>query len=243
MKTQVYVFPDSVKNPSNNALEVSKIKFSDTPYKKLCPEATKEFNKDIFTHFIDMYYKNRSILIQLPKYKIKSIDENKIVLLVDNSIFQYLISPLEEHIIEHTHKNSEKWFNGKRFTTNKIMNSIVSPYNKNDDEHTLKISLTKNTMYFNRYKNIIQKEDIAQNNLESDVEIIGLFKIANLQFLQNKFSYNIVLEQAKVFMDERLIDYSIIDDPDGKISESVSLSQDDGEYYQESIDSSKRDFF
>jgi hypothetical protein len=126
------------------------------------------------------------------------------------------------------------------------MNSIVSPYTKKDDEHTLKISLTKNTMYFNRYKNIIQKEDIAQHaqhNLESDVEIIGLFKIANLQFLQNKFSYNIVLEQAKVFMDDRIIDYSIIDDPDGKISESVSVSENDGEYYQESIDSSKRDFF
>lgn len=240
MKTQVYVFPDAVKNPSNNALDLMKIRFSDTPYKKLCPEATAEFKKDVYTYFIDMYYKNRSLVIQLPKYKIKNIEDNKLVLNVDESLFQYFISPLEEHVIDTIHKNSEKWFNGKRFTINKIMNSIVSPYTKKENEHTLKISLTKNTMYFNRYKNIIQKDDI---NLDSDVEIIGLVKIANIQFLQNKFSYNIVLEQAKVFMDERLIEYSIIDDPDGKISESVSASECDGEYYQESIDSSKRDFF
>lgn len=243
MKTQVYVFPDALKNAANNSLDITKIRFSDTPYKKLCPEATIEFKRDIYTHFIDMYYKNQSLIIQLPKYKLKSIHDNKMVIVVDDTIFQYLISPLEEHIIQTTHNQSEKWFNGKKFTMNKIMSSIVSPYNKrqHNEEPTLKLSLNKNTMYFNKYKTLIQQEDI---NCNTDVEIICLVKIANIQFLQNKFSYNIVLEQAKVFMDERLIEYSIIDDPDDKISESISEDNTcENEYYKESIDSSKIEFF
>lgn len=245
MKTQVYVFPDAVQNASNNSLDITKIRFSDTPYKNICQEATKEFKQEIFTHFIDMYYKNHSLIIQLPKYKVKSMDSNKMVIYVGDDIFQYLISPLEEHIIQSTHNLSEKWFNGKKFTMNKIMNSIVSPFNKKetDVDSTLKLSLNKNTLYFNRYKTIIQNTDISTN---SDIEMICLVRIANIQFLQNKFSYNIVLEQAKVFMEERLIEYSIIDDTDDKITESVSEGTDnlcDGEYYHESLDSSKINFF
>lgn len=245
MKTHVYVFPDALKNASNNSLDISKIRFSDTSYKKLCHEATVELKKDIYTHFIDIYYKNHPVIIQLPKFKIKSIDNSKIVLYVDENIFPYLISPLEEHILQATHNNSEKWFNGKKFTMNKIMNSMVSPFNKHEKEGskepTLKLALNKNTMYFNRYKTLINQSDIVSSE---DVELICLVKIANIQFLQNKFSYNIVLEQAKVFMEERLLDYSIIDDPDDKISESVTADETcDNEYYQESIDSSKIEFF
>lgn len=242
MKTQVYVFPDAVNNVSNNKLDITKIRFSDTPYKKLCQEATLEFKKDTYTHFIDMYYKNNSLIIQLPKYKIKSIDSNKMVIYVDDNLFQYLISPLEEHILKNTHEHSERWFNGKRFTMNKIMNSIISPLVKKDNEYTLTLTLNKNTVYFNRYKSVINKNDIS---LQSDVDIICLIKIANIQFLQNKFSYSIVLEQAKVFIDEHLIEYSIIDENENNISETISsiTSINNEEYYKESIDSSKQDFF
>lgn len=250
MKTQVYVFPDALQNAGNNSLDISKIRFSDIPYKKVCPEATGEFKQEIFTHFIDIYYKNHSLIIQLPKYKLKSMDSNKMVIYVGDNIFQYLISPLEEHIIQTTHNQSEKWFNGKKFTMNKIMNSIVSPFNKkenentNCNEHTLKLSLNKNTLYFNKYKSIIQHVDISTN---LDIELICLVRISNIQFLQNKFSYNIVLEQAKVFIEEHLVEYSIIDDSDDKISESASITTDniiyDSEYYHESLDSSRIDFF
>ena len=242
MKTVVYILPDSIKDVnSNNYLEISKIKFSDNPYKKLCKEATLEFKKDTFTHFIDMYYKNNPLVIQLPKTKFKNIDNNKIVIEINDEIITYLIKPLEEYIINSVHEHSEKWFNGKKFTMNKIMNSLVSPLTK-DSTNSLKLTLTKNTMYFNRYKTMIHHDDIKLSN--DDIDIICLVKIANIQFLQNKFSYNMVLEQAKVFMDERLIEYSIIDDPDGKISESVSENGScEGEYYQESIDSDNHEFF
>jgi hypothetical protein len=187
-----------------------------------------------------MYYKNHPLIVQLPKYTIKSIDNNKMVISVDDTLYQYLINPVEEHIIQAVHEHSEKWFSGKKFTMHKIMNSIVSPLSKKENEgcieHTLKLLLNKNTIYFNRYKKLIQSEDVSIN---SDVDIICLVKIANIQFLQNKFSYNIVLEQAKVFMEERLIEYSIIDDPDDKINESATEGTDgtcDGKYYHDSLD-------
>lgn len=240
MKTVVYILPDSIKDVnSNNYLDISKIRFSDTPYKKLCKEATLEFKKDTFTHFIDMYYKNNPLVIQLPKTKIKNIDNAKILIEINDEIITYLIKPLEEYIINSVHEHSEKWFNGKKFTMNKIMNSLVSPLTK-DSTNSLKLTLTKNTMYFNRYKTMIHHDDIKLSN--DDIDIICLVKIANIQFLQNKFSYNMVLEQAKVFMDERLIEYSIIDE--FKISESVSENSScKGEYYQESIDSDNHEFF
>ena len=257
MKTQVYIFPDAVKNIHNNSLELNKIRFSNTPYKK----SIKYDSKEHILYYIDMYYKNNSIILQLPKYKVKNLcyskdNDNdsvrlKIELLVDDFLFQYLISPLEEHIISSVHSNSEKWFNGKRFTMNKIINCLISPYNKSN-ENILNLTSHKNTLFFNRYKNIIDKQNIIDNLKDkNEIEIIPLIKIANLQFLNNKFSYNIILEQAKVFMEDRLIEYSIIDEPDGKVSESISSSNDNdnknlcnsGEYYKESIDSIKHDFF
>jgi hypothetical protein len=242
MKTVVYTLPDATKDvSSNNYLDINKIRFSDTPYKKICKEATLEFKKDTFTHFIDMYYKNNPLVIQLPKTKIKNLDSNKILIEINEEMVTYLIKPLEEYIINTVHENSEKWFSGKKFTMNKIMNSLVSPLTK-DTSNSLKLTLTKNTMYFNRYKTMIQYDDIKLSN--DDIDIICLVKIANIQFLQNKFSYNLVLEQAKVFMDDRLIEYSIIDDLDGRISESVSENNScEKEYYQESIDSDNREFF
>ena len=135
---------------------------------------------------------------------------------------------------------------------NKIINCLISPYNKSN-ECVLELISHKNTLFFNKYKNIIDQQDIINNIKENNpIELISLIKISNLQFLNNKFTYNIVLEQAKVFMEDRLVEYSIIDDPDGKISESITSGDDDdndknscnsGEYYKESIDSIKHDFF
>lgn len=240
MKTIVYTLPNSI---NNNSLDINKIRFSDIPYKKLCKEATEEFKKDTFVYFIDMYYKNDSLIIQLPKYRIESIDQDKIIININEELMNYLIKPLEEHITNIVHLKSEQLFNGKKFTMNKIMNSLISPSIKiNDNNYTLKLTLNKNTLYFNRYKNIINKEDIKEN-----LDIICLIKVANLQFLHNKFSYNLVLEQAKIFIDEYLVEYSIIDENENtkinsKISDSIS-SNETCEQYQSIIDSDKHDFF
>jgi len=107
---------------------------------------------------------------------------------------------------------------------NKIINSLDSPYSK--QHNTLKLSINNNTVYFNKYKNTIQKDNIIINDNQS-IDIICLVKIANLQFLNNKFTYTLQLQQAKVFMEEYLIKYSIIDDDDDgvdNISDIISIT-------------------
>ena len=45
------------------------------------------------------------------------------------------------------------------------------------------------------------------NDIKPECQCVCLIKIANLQFVQNKFSYDIVLKQAKVLIEEPLIEF------------------------------------
>jgi len=229
MKQQVYIIPDDIQGDmyndiictSDDCLDIEKICFSDTPYKQHNNGSSGSVTN---VYIIDMYYKNKSIIIQLPKYKLINMTADDITIGVDKMLYQYLINPLEEQIILSVHDNSEKWFNGKKFTMNKIINSLDSPYSK--QHNTLKLSINNNTVYFNKYKNTIQKDNIIINDNQS-IDIICLVKIANLQFLNNKFTYTLQLQQAKVFMEEYLIKYSIIDDDDDgvdNISDIISIT-------------------
>lgn len=243
MKIPVYTFPEMFNNSDPLAnFNINKIRFSDTPYlDKRCN------NKRI----IDMYYKNNAIIFQLPRQKLKEIKENIIILQLQHSdVNEYIIKPLEEHICEMVHKYSEKWFNGKHFTMNKIVNSLCSQLKK-EPEHPfnfiLNLTLNKNTLLYNRYKTLIELESIDLAAHE-DIELIPLIRLSHLEFFENKFTYNLTLEQAKVFMQEKLTGYSIIDTPEDSDSESGSSSENETEskdniYYKESLDGSKQNFF
>ena len=61
---------------------------------------------------------------------------------------------------------------------------------------------------------------------------------------ENKFTYNLVLEQAKIFMQEKLTCYSIIETHEDSESNSNNDSDNEKEnYYKESLDGSKQNFF
>lgn len=215
MKIPVYIFPEMFNDCNYDSnFDINKIRFSDTPYLD---------KNDNISYIIDMYYKNNAIIIQLPKYKLYSIENDKLILeLSDIQFNEYFIKPLEEYICKIIHKKSEKWFNGKNFTMNKILGSLVSPFKKIENGNfLLNLSITKNTCFFDRYKNIIEHPVF-------NPELITLIKLANVSFIKNKFSYNLILEQAKVFIEEKLIGYSIIDT---------------SEVNETECDESKRDFF
>jgi len=257
MKIPVYTFPEMFNNSDPLAnFNINKIRFSDTPYFD-----RKNNNKRI----IDMYYKNNAIIFQLPRQKLHDIKENILTLQLNNSdtgtnfcpINEYIIKPLEEHICEIVHKYSEKWFNGKHFTMNKIVNSLNSQIKKNvvdslndfSHKYMLNLTLNKNTLLYNRYKTLIELDNInLAEHEDSDIELITLIRLSHLEFFENKFTYNLVLEQAKVFMSEKLTCYSIIDTPEDNNSNSNNSSGRDKEskdriYYKESLDDSKQNFF
>lgn len=232
----IFVYPDclieyqdekckDIKN-KDKILYINNIKFNEHVY---------SLNKtNYIVYFIDMYYKNSSILLQIPKCVIYKLDKSKIIVKFneDDKLFKFFIDPLEKYIKNIVYNNSEKWF-GKKFTMNKIDNCFVSPFNNNE----LTLSIEKSTLFFNKYKRLIDINDITLN-----VEITPLIKIANLQFVQNKFSYDLILEQSKVLIEDTLLEYSIIDSVESISSE---CSDRENEYYMENkeIDSLDQNFF
>jgi hypothetical protein len=188
------------------SLNISKIKFSNTFYSKKIEEdkEDKEDKKNkIVINYIDISYKKEDLIIQLPRQKLINIKKGSCVINITESFYKNFIEKLEEYIIETIYNNSEKWFS-KSFSKNKIKSGLLSLVSH---DNFLNLTLHDNTSFFNRHRKVIKIEDFVNKNCE----IICLVKIANLQFINNKFSYNFVLEQGKVYYETILNDYSIIE--------------------------------
>ena len=224
-------------------IDLSKIKFCDMPYLKkkdiIKMDTGEVVSKNIY--YIDISHINvdegntKSLYIQLPFGFVRSVEGNVIKINIDNLLF---IKELEDYIIRSVHRYSEKWFNNKKFTMNKIKNCIVTNY----INECLNIVIGNNVQFYDKYKNRISIDDI-----KIDMEIIGIIRVANLQFIDNKFTYSIILEQGKLFLEECLIQYSILEDEENtliSISSSSSSSDMDDEYYKgtDEIDSVNRYF-
>jgi hypothetical protein len=183
-----------------NKIDINKIKFDKVPYEKYI-----EDSKTI--HYIDISYNKSDLYMQIPKGKIISFDiENKIVSIETN--INTFIKNLENLIVNTVYKYSTRWFNGKQFTINKIKNGLLSNLSKN----ILHLTIDKLPSLYDQYKNIINIKDLQNLLMENlDINIVCIVKLLNLQFIDNKFTYNLVLEQAKIYKKESIKEYSIIE--------------------------------
>lgn len=177
-------------NKYNEVLIFENIQFCDIIYNTI-------LNKQYKIHFIDIFLNNTHILFQLQS-KIKEYDNNILsVELCSDTIINF-VDKIENLIKDTVYKNSMKWFN-KKFTKEKIESSLTSPLINN----LLNINLSKSSIFFNKYKTIINPlQDktcfaVEQTNIK-DTDCIILIKLCNLQFVDNKFSYNLIVEQCKV---------------------------------------------
>jgi hypothetical protein len=217
-------------------IDINKIKFSDKPYNKLqyINIGNKKLEKNVY--YIDMYYNNDALYIQLPKTKLylANLDNNVIKIIIDDKINDNFIKKLEEYIIKVVYKNSELWFDGKIFTMNKIINCIVRNVNYIEENIILTLTLDNECKIFNQYGVLLDIKELDIKELDKNVDIVCIIKIDNLQFIDNKFTYNIVLEQAKIYKDTKITEYSILDDDSVVSNESnTTISKDlDDEYYK-----------
>lgn len=193
----IYIYDENNFIPS---LDIYKINFSDTFY-------TKNIN-NFKIHYIDISYKMEDLVIQLSRKHLVNIIEQSCIIKIDLSFYNNVIKKLEEYIIDTIYKNSDKWFS-KLFTKNKIKSGLISIIKSKDlNLHEIQLTLTNNTKFFDRHSKNIKIEDFK----DTECEIICLVKIANLQFINNKYSYNFELIQGKVFYDNNNFDnYSIIE--------------------------------
>jgi len=205
-------------------VDISAIKFDNKPYKKIKTIHTdKLIVKSVY--YIDISYNAEPLYIQIPKCRLESFCErdNLVTLLVDKYFYEKFLKRLEIKIIDTVYNNSEKWFGGKRFTMNKISNCIVSVVEKiSDDDYRFTISVGKNIIVYDRCNTRINLQDIKL--LESDMlEVVCILCIENLQFIDNLFTCNAVVEQLKLYKDKPLVEYSIIESI-STVSESISES-------------------
>ena len=213
------------------------ISFKDQPLQKIKQFNIDDNNISKTIVYIDMLYNNKPIYIQLSECDLVFMNVNKhsAKIQIDNDFAVNFIKPLEQHIINSLYKNSQKLFNGKQFAVNKLKKCLISNITEKNE---LNLTINDNIMIYIGKKNIniIEFENIYR---DYKLQIIPLIKLANLQFIDNRYTCNIILEQIIVKSDQYLDEYSIYDN----ITDSSSTLED--EYYKNSdeIDSDNVPFF
>lgn len=223
-----------------NNVDIKKIKFSDRPYKKI-----KNINLGDSTivkniYYIDIDYDNEPLYIQMPSCKLKSIneDDNLVTFIIDKVVYRDFIRRLENFVVQNVYENSETWFSGKVFTMSKIIKCFVSSVDCFEDGNCeFTISFSKYLKIYDQFKTNLALEDVNIKHNDELLEVVSIINIRNLQFIDNMFTCNVLLEQMKVHKDTRIVGYSIMESESSfsieNIDSSVSLLID--EYYSDKI--------
>lgn len=223
-----------------NNVNIKRIKFSDRPYKKI---KKIKLDDDMIVknvYYIDIDYDNEPFYVQMPSCKLKSIneDDNVVTFIIDKIVYRDFIRELENYVIQNVYENSETWFSGKVFTMSKIIKCFVSLVDTiDDDNYEFTMSFSKYLKIYDQFKTNLTLEDIDINHNDL-LEVVSIINIRNLQFIDNMFTCNILLEQMKIHKDTRIVGYSIMESDN--VSKSIqndisteSLLMD--EYYSDKI--------
>ena len=207
----------SVTVYSFKTIDVNKIKLS-VPVK---------FNKKYSSYLV---YYDEPLFIQTPKLRLSEItsDFEYIFEITESPEFIFVIRDIENRIKDLVHTNSTRWFDNKQFSKESIESRLISLVQNEHGKTFLKIPFeSKNLTFFNQFKNIISKEDLAVNSI-----LTLIIKFPSVSFSKLNFSYDFVIEQGKVYEDQSLQEYSIIDSDDNSESSSeLSELEDDGQTY------------
>lgn len=214
--------------------DILKIRFSDTIKKKIVKDSGNKQTD------ITMCHNNAPIFIQLDKCICSGVNNNCIILEIPKTVENF-VKGIEEYIIDTLHEKSERWFNGKRFTMNKIQSGLVSCLANGK----LTVMLNEDSIFFDQFKRKMTLDD-----LNYPLDCTCVVRLCCLQFIGNKYKYKISVEQCKVNIDYKLVEYSIIETKSERDSitpitrtESETSYRDYPEYYHSEVDSHGANFF
>lgn len=219
-------------------IDFNKIKFGNKPYKKIKTILVGDNRVTKSIYYIDIFYRNSPLYIQIPSCKLESVneDDNLICLLIDRKFYNDFIKVLENYIINNVYKNSETWFLGKVFTMNKIIKCFVSFVELLEgDLLRIYINYNRNLKIYDTFKNEMSLDKIKEYNIR---DVVCILYIENLQFIDNMFTCSLVMDQMKIYKENKLNEYSIMDTDstvvslDGSKNDYTSSDLDD-EYYKE----------
>jgi hypothetical protein len=209
MTIQIYYFND---------IDIQKVKVFKKVYK----------NKQTNLYNLDVHLNNQELFFQTPQFVVSNVNSDNLEVNCNNQNFKNYINTLEDHICELLHKYSNDIFNGKKFTLEKIKKGLIRSFRETESksEKVFVVKTTEHTKYFNQFKN-----EITKNQITNHSDIILLLRFKGLSFKGSSFKCDFVLEQAKVYCEEKLKDYSLIDDMDNQTYVEISEELDD-EYYE-----------
>lgn len=220
------------------SIDVSKVKFSKNVYKRKKDIVISDELLKKSVYYIDVTYRGGPLYIQFPRTELIGFFPERCAAQfeVSGDIISDFIDPLQEHIITSIHRHSDTLFRGKRFTLNKLRQCMLSAVT---DTNIMNVTISSTLKVFNSRKQEIEPGSVSGY---VPVDCIPLVKLTNLQFIDNRFTYNLSLEQLKVFTPEPLAEYSIIDNNSKGTTEDRTR---DDEYFKDSreIDSVTGHFF
>jgi uncharacterized protein YerC len=190
-----------------NDINIDRISFG-SPYKKKKEFFIRDEKIVKSVYYIDISYDDADmgqgeIYIRIPKSEIKYIKTDNCYFR-SNDFFSTFIEPLEQYIIDAVYTNSEKWFGGKSFSQEKISKCLVS------------------NMYSGCKLCITNKEAVQKLNCDLYIHL------KELQFIDNRFTYNLILIDKKKYKKISKDDEEISkgDEEISKSDEEISYESD-----------------
>jgi len=120
-------------------------------------------------HISSINYLEEPLIVQL---KGNLQEKNSIKLLNDGKKNIEFLDKIQNSIVDIIHKNTQKFFNGKEFSIEKIQNAMSKLYVINKSgEYFLKFKETDNTSYFDCFNEPIELENLLGSNCDVALQL------------------------------------------------------------------------
>ena len=159
------------------------------------------------------------VYLQTPVLSISKIDNNQLFLDLADTPMLDIIKDLEEYTKKYILSRSESFFNGKRFSEEKIESSFVSTL----EGTILSVLVAGSTLRIKDQRDSV----VSFSELEPSQEVVAILSINGLSFSSSSITLDICVHQVKVYRDDNLDDWLITDEEKPVVVRKEDPSEDE----------------
>ena len=170
-------------------------------------------------------YLKAPLYVQTPTMIVHHVSENSIQLKVKaDSPFAKLLTDFDSHCADYFSTHSTKFFNGKIFSKEKILNAYSRLHNVQDDYVILTLSLNDNAL-------VKDQRDVSKNitDVQPGTEAIAVIDMENICIGKTNIKPVFTLQQMKIYVKERLTNWCISHEEDSDDEEEPVIDEKDVE--------------
>lgn len=162
----------------------------------------------------------KPVYLQTPVVPIIECQKGFITISLNNEHFKQSLEEFEERCVNYIFIHSETFFNGKKFTREKVSNALQKLSTSSDGNLTL--SLADSVLVKNQRGSEMILSDILPNT-----ESINIIHIEGLIFKSNEIHFKCVISQSKVYIKDELKDWQIQNDSDSESDSEYDINEND----------------